>query len=105
MNRLEQLQQLEKEDPQDPFIRYALALEYLKSDRRSSEAAFKELIHQHPEYLPSYYPAAHLMIDLEQPAVAEQYFLKGMEVAKAQNDFKTYRELMSAYESWKEGIV
>lgn len=101
MNRLEQLKEFAKEDPQDPFTLYALALEYLKSNIQEARSAFESLLTTHPDYLPTYYPAAHLMIDLGEASKAEQLFLQGMDVAKSQNEMKAYRELQSAYQTWK----
>jgi hypothetical protein len=101
MNRISTLEAFLKEDPNDPFNIYALALEYLKTDRDTARALFQTLFDQHAEYLPTYYPFAHLMADLGQKEQAEQLFIKGIEQAHAAKDEKTLRELRSAYNDFK----
>ena len=63
-SRIEQLKQFINDDPSDVFARYALALEYLKIDSADALRQFELLIERDPNYLPSYFPAAHLMIEL-----------------------------------------
>lgn len=101
MNRIEQLHQFMKDDPTDEFLRYALALEYLKTDPLTAKKEFETLIAQSPEYLPTYYPAAHLMIELGFEADAERLFLKGIEISRKQKNSKTEQELKSAYDMWQ----
>ncbi|MBL7852373.1 MAG: tetratricopeptide repeat protein [Cyclobacteriaceae bacterium] len=100
MTRIEQLKQFIAEDPGDPFPRYALALEYLNHEPEVARTSFRELLEQFPDYLPAYYPAAHLLIDLGQNEEAEQVFQSGIELARKQNDRKTEKELRQAYEQW-----
>jgi tetratricopeptide (TPR) repeat protein len=100
MERVGQLEQFLKEEPEDPFNYYALALEYLKTDTPKALVLFKTLLQSFPEYLPTYYPYAHLLIDLGQKQEAEGLFEKGKEVALKKNDQKTLRELQSAYNDW-----
>ena len=40
-SRIEQLKQFAKEDPNDPFNKYALALEYQKTDARKGIGNFQ----------------------------------------------------------------
>jgi tetratricopeptide (TPR) repeat protein len=100
MNRIEQLNQFIAEDPGDPFPRYALALEYLHHQPDQARKCFEELMERFPEYLPAYYPAAHLYIDLAAAEAAERIFQAGIELARKQGDRKTERELRQAYEQW-----
>ncbi|HWA33297.1 MAG TPA: tetratricopeptide repeat protein [Cyclobacteriaceae bacterium] len=97
MNRLEQLRQFAKEEPEDPFNLYALALEYLKSDQKEALNIFKRLLEKFPEYLPTYYPYAQLLAETKERKLAENVFEAGIEVAKKLNDLKTIRELQAAY--------
>ncbi len=52
------------EDPTDPFNRYALALELAKSDKQKAKEVFDQLILFNPDYVPAYYQAALLYIEL-----------------------------------------
>lgn len=100
MTRIEQLKQFIAEDPNDPFLQYGLALEFLHHEPHQALAAFERLLKDFPNYLPTYYPAAHLVIELGNSQRGEEIFLSGMELAKRQRDQKTEGELKQAYEQW-----
>ena len=100
-DRINQLLQFLEEDPDDAFTLYALALEYQKSDVILAKATFESLIAQHPDYLPTYYVAAHFMMESNNLEQVENLFLKGMDLAKAQNNNKALMELQSAYGMWQ----
>jgi hypothetical protein len=97
-DRLTLLKQFYNENPDDPFNIYGLALEYLKSDRIESMKLFDVLLHRHEGYIPTYYHAAKLALDLGDRERAEKIYEKGMEMAKIMNDAKAFRELRSAYD-------
>ena len=101
MSRLEQLKQFAKEEPNDPFNLYALALEYLKSDQQEALTIFKSLLQNSPDYLPTYYPYAQLLAEMKESKLAENIFEAGISVAKKVNDLKTMRELQAAYDDWR----
>ena len=93
MTRVEQLWQFYVEDQQDPFNLYAYSLELAKTDKRGALHFLKRLIEEKPDYVPTYYQAAILCIDLRQDAqgIIEQ----GIEKAKTQNNRKAANELQS----------
>ena len=101
MDRLKLLKQFAQEEPGDPFNLYALALEYLKINPSEADRLFEKLVSTHPDYLPTYYPYAHLLIERKDLDKAERIFQQGMETAKAKNEFKTFREIQAAYDDWK----
>jgi predicted Zn-dependent protease len=100
VDRVAQLEEFLREDPGDAFSTYALALEYLKSDTKKSYDLFDSLLKVQPHYLPTYYPFAHLLIEMQQPERAEVIFKQGIDAAREANDQKTYKELSSAYNDW-----
>jgi tetratricopeptide (TPR) repeat protein len=104
MNRLEQLRQFAEDDPKDPFNLYALALEYLKSDKSEAGKIFDRLLLEHETYLPTYYQAANLMEQQGQRESALMILEKGIALAKHQNEIKTQRELQGVYDelSWED---
>lgn len=104
MDRLHQLIAFQQQEPDDPFNQYALALEYLKHDPAKSESLFTSLIKSHPEYLPTYYPFAHLLAGKQERERAEMVFKSGIEQAIKANDHKTLRELKSAYQDWQDNL-
>lgn len=97
-DRIKQLQEFYNEDPRDPFNLYALALEYLKSDPVKSAGLFDRLLHEHKEYLPTYYHAAKLCQARGEIDKAVNTFLSGISLARKVNDTKAQRELQSAYD-------
>jgi lipoprotein NlpI len=99
MDRISLLEGFLKEDPDDPFNSYALALEYLKSDSKKAHTLFEQLLKTHPNYLPTYYPFAQLLIE-QQDVKVESIFKQGIETARSLNDHKTLKELSSAYNDW-----
>jgi Tfp pilus assembly protein PilF len=100
MSRIEQLEAFVKEDPADPFNHYALALEYLKVNTNRAFEQFETLLKEHPDYLPTYYPFAHLLIEMKQAGRGEEMFKRGMDQARKSGDTKTFRELQAAYNDW-----
>ena len=96
---LDKLKQFVEEEPNDPFNWYALALEYLKSDRAQALNIFTQLIARHPDYLPSYYQAGVLYSEQNQPEDAKTIFKKGIAIAKAQQEAKTAMELQQALQA------
>jgi tetratricopeptide (TPR) repeat protein len=96
--RLQTLLKFYEEDPGDPFNLYGLALEYQKTDLNKSDVLFAKLLQYFPQYVPSYYHAAKLKIELKQPEAALTIYKKGIEVAKQQNEKKAEQELRSAYD-------
>ncbi len=101
--RLLQLLAFYREDPNDPFNAYALAIEYLNHDPSRSKELFELLLKDHADYLPTYYHAAQLFLQLGQEDQALKVLETGMEVAKRQNDTKTLRELRSVYDELQFG--
>ena len=96
--RIKQLQQFYEEDPSDPFNLYALALEYLKTDRGQARHLFETLIEHHGDYLPVYYQAAQLCAESGDRNRAIELYEQGIVLAKKLNDRKAQRELQSAYD-------
>lgn len=97
MDRIELLKEFLAQDPDDPFNRYALALEYLKTDSRKALELFEQLMESYEGYIPTYYHAGKLLSDLEETERAKQVFQKGIKLAEAAGDAKAARELKNAY--------
>jgi tetratricopeptide (TPR) repeat protein len=95
-SRLEMLEQYYKEDPNDPFNIYALALEVQKTDTRKTLYYFDILLAQHPSYVPVYYHAGKLYQELGEKTKAIEIFEFGIDQAQATGDLKALRELRSA---------
>ncbi len=97
MNKIDQLQEFLKENPKDTFLRYALALEYVKDNEINlAITIFEELILNDPQYLATYFQFGQLLAELGQNIRAELVFKNGIEIAKLQNNSKTCQELEQA---------
>lgn len=99
--RIRQLENFLKEDPNDPFNLYALATEYLKQDAAKAMAFYEKLLQEHPHYVPTYYHAAALYGQLAQADKADATYRKGIATAKKAGDAHALRELQSAYSNWQ----
>ena len=102
-HRLSSLIALQRQDPGDPFLRYAIGLEYLKNDPQRALEYFDRLLAEQPDYLPVYYQAGALLAELGQRERADGVYRRGIEEAKKQGEQKTLHELKGAYQSFLTG--
>lgn len=95
--RLARLYDFLRETPNDPFTLYAIATEYATTDVAQARVYYEKLLREHPDYVATYYHAARLFLDANEPDLAEATFKKGIAVAQAKNDRLALRELQNAY--------
>lgn len=95
-SRLDILVQYYKDEPNDPFNAYALALEYQKSDPPKAKEYFDLLLAKHEEYIPVYYHAAGYYQQINDRQRATAIYEKGIRMARKANDNKALRELQAA---------
>lgn len=103
--RIDQLLDFIKEDPEDPFNHYALALEYCKTNERRALEIFEGLVKKHPQYIPVYYQLAGLYVRNGDTEKAIQTFRDGVAIARNANDHKTVRELNAGLEELLDSDV
>ncbi|MDX1741686.1 MAG: tetratricopeptide repeat protein [Rhodothermales bacterium] len=97
MDRLAVLLKYLEEDPEDPFTRFALALEYLKSgNEHEALTAFEGLVSDRPDYVGTYFHLGGLYRRLGRVDSAVDVYRKGISVAEAQRDVHAKSELQSA---------
>lgn len=97
IDRLINLMELLNESPDDAFLRYAVALEYVsRNDDDTALQYFTELKEQHADYLPMYYQLGKLYERKQKTDLAIQTYEEGMVVAMHQKDMHTRSELQSA---------
>ena len=95
--RLAILRSFAEKRPQDPFPRYALAMELKTAgDAPAAWRGFESLIADHPGYLASYAPAGDTLIELGRRDEARGLFGKGIEAAGRRGDAHTRAHLESA---------
>jgi tetratricopeptide (TPR) repeat protein len=93
--RIQYLEQLLQNDPNDSFLSYALALEYQKlGDVCEAINLLEALRSDDPGYSPTYYQLGAMYIEQNEPDKAKPIIEAGMALVKA-IDLKTYNELRS----------
>lgn len=97
VERLKKLEKFLESDPEDPFLLYAIAIEWISEDPEKTWSYFERLMTDHPDYIGTYFHAAKLQVSFGNRTDAEEIFKKGIEVAQNNNDVHSLRELKSAY--------
>lgn len=96
-NRLDQLQQLLADSPDDAFLLFALAKEYEKlGDGEKAMQFYLRLAERHPDYVGNYYHLGKAYEAVGDPSKAFFTYKKGMQVARAARDQHSYNELAAA---------
>ncbi len=99
MERIDKLKTFLQENPRDPFLRHALALEYVKmGQEQDARQLFEEILTDDPGYVGSYYHLGKLFERTGDNALALSWYEKGMEAAKAAKDIKALGELRTAHD-------
>jgi tetratricopeptide (TPR) repeat protein len=97
MDRIATLQEFLREDPDDPFTRFALAQEFRKAGRLDEAAErFAALVEAQPDYVGTYYHLAALYRTLGRDADAIATLRTGIAVATRLPDPHARAELQSA---------
>jgi cytochrome c-type biogenesis protein CcmH/NrfG len=85
--RKQQLEEMLAEDPNDAFLRYGLAMEYVsQSDDEGAVRCFQELLGRDPNYVPAYMQISQALIRLGRTAEARAHLSRGVGVARQQGD-------------------
>ncbi len=96
-SRLEQLELLASKDPGDPFIQYAIALEYVSAGRTAEAAGILErLMDAAPDYTAGYHQAGRVYDQLDRTEDARRCYERGIAVAERQGDAKDLEEMREA---------
>jgi tetratricopeptide (TPR) repeat protein len=102
--RLDKLLEMLKIQPDDPFLQYAIGIEYEAVDNYAlAKQYFSNLLLKHPEYLPVYYQAGLLYAGTGEPERGIQLLKQGIVLAIEQKENKTVNELRQALEDLEEG--
>jgi Tfp pilus assembly protein PilF len=92
--RKEQLEELLAQEPDDPFLRYGLAMEYVSAgDDRGAVQKFEELIAVAADYVPAYLQLGQALTRLERPEEAKVAFRGGIGVARNKGDQHAAEEM------------
>ncbi len=99
--RIQQLRSFLDETPEDPFLLFALALEYREEQPQKTLELFEGLLANHPDYLATYYHAASMIADTGNRDRAEALYRKGILLAQQQKDALALRELQNAFSQFQ----
>ncbi len=96
-DRLAELLKFVQEDPNDPFLYYAIATEYVRRDDTEQALQYYRTVHkQFPSYLGTYYHLGKLLEKLGQREEAVDVYREGIDVASTARDRNALRELKEA---------
>lgn len=103
INRLERLLEFLKNEPNDPFLKYALATEYLRLNNTEKALSFYlDLVDKHTDYIGTYYHLGKLYEQLRQNDDAIKTYEQGIAIAKKIKDQHALNELLGVYNSLKD---
>jgi Tfp pilus assembly protein PilF len=92
--RRERIEEMLRNSPNDPFLRYGLAMEYIGSDDdEGAVRCFRELFTVAPTYVPAYLQAGQALNRLGRTSEAAEMFRQGIAVARQQNDLHAAGEM------------
>lgn len=99
MNRKDQLLIWLEEKPEDAFLRFALALEWItEGNDENAEAIFAKLIEDESNYVATYYHYGALIERKGDEDGASKIYEKGMEICKQLKETHAFNELRSVWE-------
>jgi cytochrome c-type biogenesis protein CcmH/NrfG len=93
-NRREQIEAMLVEEPNDPELRYMLAMDYVSAgDDAGAARCFQELIQVAPKYPPAYHQGGRTLQRLNRIAEARTMLLAGIPVAQQTGDHHAAGEM------------
>lgn len=99
MDRIGKLKEFLSAEPNDPFIKHALALEYQKlGDLSGARRLWEEVLEHDPGAVGSYYHLGKLLEATGEKTLALGWYGKGMEAARAAGERRAFAELKAAYD-------
>jgi tetratricopeptide (TPR) repeat protein len=96
-SRIEKLRAFIESRPEDPFPRYALALEYKNAGQLATAwETFEVLLGAHPDYTASYLHAGNTLAAMGRPAEARDVWQRGVQACLRKGDHHARGELEAA---------
>jgi tetratricopeptide (TPR) repeat protein len=97
MDRVAMLEQFIRENPNDPFPRYGLAMEHKNAGRLEQAAqVFAEIGEKFPDYTACYLHAGNTLVALGRKAEAIDVYRRGIEACRRKGDGHALGELQGA---------
>lgn len=102
-SRLELLNQMLLKEPGDPFLNYAMALEFHKGgEKQKAIALLENIIRVDANYLAAYYQLGKFYEEISEKNKSIEIYQKGIFIAQAQKNMKTLSELREALQQIEE---
>ncbi len=93
-SRKQQIEEMLADDPNDPFLRYGLAMEYVSAgDDEGAARCLHELLAADAAYVPAYLQLGQVLIRLGRTDEARTTYRRGIEVAQRQGDGHAAEEM------------
>ncbi|HWE30955.1 MAG TPA: hypothetical protein VHB97_23270 [Polyangia bacterium] len=100
MSRIDVIKKIADSQPNDPFPRYGLAMEYKNAGQADeAHATFSELEARWPEYVAAYLMHGNLLAAMHKLAEARAVYEKGIVAARKKGDGHSLGELESALQN------
>lgn len=97
LDRIKQIKIILNHTPDDEFLNYALAIEYVSIDKLSSALKlFEKLVIKSPQYFATYYHLGKLYEKLNDPVNAKKIYEDGLLITKKLNENHAFNELRGA---------
>ena len=102
-SRIDLLNEMLLKEPADPFLNYAMALEFHKSgEKQKAISLLENVIRVDENYLAAYYQLGKFYEETSEKNKAIEIYAKGILIAKAQKNMKTLSELNEALQQLEE---
>lgn len=94
MNKLEQLEDLVKQNQKNALMHYTLGIEYLRTNEsKKAIPVLKEAINLEPDYSAAYRELGRALVNSNLKKEAIEIFNKGIAVAEEKGDIQTAKEM------------
>jgi Tfp pilus assembly protein PilF len=92
--RKQQIEEMMADDPNDPFLRYGLAMEYLgEGNHEEAAGCLQRLIEISPDYVPAYQQLGQVLVRLGRSQEACEAWRRGVAAAQKSGDLHAAEEM------------
>jgi tetratricopeptide (TPR) repeat protein len=93
-SRKQQIEEMLADDPNDAFLRYGLAMEYVGAGQdEEAVRCFRHLLETTPDYVPGYMQAGRTLARLDRVDEARAVFQAGIAAAREKGDLHAAEEM------------
>ncbi|MEW6773246.1 MAG: tetratricopeptide repeat protein [Bacteroidota bacterium] len=97
ISRKDEIIEMLKKEPDDVFLNYALAMEYLaENNEHRALQQFEKVLQLDNSHIAAYYQCGMIYFNLNNKEKSLEYLRKGLDIARQKNDLKNIAEFQSA---------